>query len=161
MNEEIKFRAFVENYNQLYPVGIFDFNQREVFLWTGNGHIRKRLDKVPIMQYIFRKDDNGKEIYEDDIVKFRTKLGENIAHGIGIVKRTEDSWKVKVLRCDKYTIYKPKGLIPFEHITHVKVIGNAYENPELLDEEEEKENVLWNDDNFDFLIWHVRTYPIW
>ena len=157
---EIKFRAFVENKSAMYPVGIFDFNQEEVFLWTGNGHIRKRLKSLPIMQYIYRRDDNGVEIYEDDIVEFTAKIGENIAEGIGVIKRDGTSWKVKVLKCNRYTIYKPRGFISFENISNIRVIGNSHENPELL-EEEKDENVLWDDDNFDFLIWHARTYPLW
>ena len=155
MNEEIKFRAYVDN-QTMYPVGIFDFNQEEVFLWTGNGHIRKKLRALPIMQYIYKKDDNGKDIYEEDIVEFRMKDGENIARGIGIVKRDGSSWKIKPLKYENYTIFKPKEEIPFEYVTNIKVIGNSYENPEYLKQEEKKDALFDDDDeDLDSLIWHM------
>ena len=79
-----------------------------------------------IMQYTGLKDKSGKEIYEGDIV--RGKYGKN-----GIVKNYEIRWLTgHFAAVDRNNItgdehYYPIGLLEGE------VIGNIYENPELLE----------------------------
>ena len=79
----------------------------------------------PLMQYTGLLDKNGKEIYEGDIVSFNTsyELDNDDCSGI-----TEVKW-----------IEKEAGFFPFTlnnrwrcDVENVEVIGNIYENPELL-----------------------------
>lgn len=83
-------------------------------------------DNFTILQYTGLKDKNGKEIYEGDIM--RGKYGKN-----GIVKNYEIRWLIgHFAAVDRNNItgdehYYPIGLLEGE------VIGNIYENPELLE----------------------------
>lgn len=80
------------------------------------------LQSDPLMQFTGLKDKNGKEIYEGDIVG-----------GGHVVEWLSDGWKVKV--------NTPKGVRWYsifnrqDDLSYVNrvVIGNIYENPELLD----------------------------
>lgn len=68
------------------------------------------------MQYTGLKDKNGKEIYEGDIIKFY------------ISKETNGIWEIKDIREDYNIIQKWDQ-------KYWEVVGNKYENPELLDKE--------------------------
>lgn len=79
----------------------------------------KREKDFELMQYTGLKDKNGKEIYEGDIVK--TFKGE-----ICIVEYNYNGFGLKVI--DKS---KPYGWVDFIEY-QLEVIGNIYDNPELL-----------------------------
>lgn len=78
-----------------------------------------------IMQYTGMKDVNGKEIYEGDIVKIKFMSMFEDKHFIGVVKFYDGSFSV-----DNEKLQKAHFLFNETHI--LQIIGNIYEDPELL-----------------------------
>ncbi len=86
-----------------------------------------------IMQYTGLKDKNGKEIYEGDVVKYFSY------HDYGQSGRMEGPYgPAEVKWIDKSAAFYPMSNWTeyCEQLTHCEVIGNIYENPELLAHQE-------------------------
>jgi len=82
-----------------------------------------------IMRYTERKDKNGKEIYEGDIVKVKNIASEEEA--IGFIQFNSRRGYYEIVFDNS-----PAGTEVFENYTfsswEIEVIGNIYENPNLL-----------------------------
>ena len=78
---------------------------------------------IYIMQYTGLKDKNGVEIYENDLIK--GDLYDSRLPTMG-----------EVVFDEHFSFYANKneaGNTPLHRITNIKIIGNIYENPELVD----------------------------
>ena len=87
-------------------------------------------DELEIMQYAGVKDKNGKEIYEGDIVK--TKRENYIYNAGGMTETKEYIQEVKYpffIGCGQ-AFGGVDGTKSIRDI--VEIIGNIYENPELM-----------------------------
>lgn len=84
-------------------------------------------DDLIIMQYVGLKDKNGKEIYEGDIVKvFNGTEGEILTE----VFLYDYGWRFKRIdNNEAWYFYQWEN-----DETGIEIIGNIYQNPELLKE---------------------------
>lgn len=124
---EIKFRCW-DRFKQRWSN--YKINDSTVYFMDKNtgvwyGSYNKRYKDFNLMQYTGLKDKNNKEIYEGDIVKLRAN------HGIGVIKYS-DEWGAFVV---EYIKPRPLVVLGMSYYKEdIEVIGNIYENPELLGE---------------------------
>lgn len=117
---EIKFRAWY-NYSML-PWEWLDTSLNCV--WTAINAQQYDNPEPVLMQYTGLKDKNGKEIYEGDIVVIDALVP------IEDLFTTEVKWNTGSFTANKGNLYRTLAHWAQEGI---KVIGNIYENPELLE----------------------------
>lgn len=112
--KEIKFRIWDDKNKKLEYV---DFYEPD---WV--------FGKVPVMQYTGLKDKNGKEIYEGDILEYQDISGRK---QIGDV-RTPEYLFFYIHAKDGDDEGNQDGELHPDYQQDYEIIGNIYENPELL-----------------------------
>lgn len=141
---EIKFRAYNKNYKPTYEVAEINFEYRYMTLKSGEFVIDDvEFDEVELMQYTGLKDKTHlKDIVFGDVViadspkgPFRAKIIQEVgAFGIvaidgQIIDYFEDNWNDDFMALlDLYWNFNNDDNV----IEEIEVIGNIYENPELL-----------------------------
>lgn len=115
---EIKFRAWIEEYkkfNYYYLLMINDIKALAEMDWNYED----------LMQYTGLKDKNGKEIYEGDIVEYVEHHSLELdCQQVFVVAFANGGFFLSSLEDGEYD--------DDINISPVEVIGNKYENPELL-----------------------------
>ena len=127
---KIKFRAWNEAEKHMYSwENLLNQNLKNIF-------------KIPeqcgynIMQYTGLKDENGKEIYEGDIIEFSYDMfvgNFDTFVAKGKVVFEEGAFYVEVFENERTTEGEAYLLYSI-NLDTIEVIGNTYENKELLDE---------------------------
>jgi len=121
---ETKFRAWVEAYKIMeYIDDWYWFEENGVHNSNGSGHYCS----FSIMQYTGLKDKNGKEIYEGDIVRLDNRdIGGSIT--VGEVMFNTDQTLSRL----EWGLWTKRGYHWTDFLGYLEVIGNIYENPELI-----------------------------
>jgi hypothetical protein len=115
---ELRFRCFWIRRKKMYPVEIISNGGACALLTTGKTH-RWVVRGIEIMQSTGLKDKNGKEIYEGDILRGGEPIG-------GEPRISVIEWiNTPYAACFNF------GFLPAAHFC--EVIGNIYENPELME----------------------------
>lgn len=152
---EIKFRAWNKKWNCMLRVRAMTFNNNETIHPTevyavmtldqdGRFEDNNYPDDIILMQFTGLLDKNGKEIFEGDIIFFRTSQTQ---HFKGIIKWDDAHFFSDVF----YEKRLPFGMNTKEHehywlkgnyqgyrfssdLFDMEILGNIYKNPELLKE---------------------------
>lgn len=154
---EIKFRAWHWERKEMFEVEQIDFSdmefrgdtlQNEVSEPENRDYEWHALGCCDLMQYTGLKDKKGKEIYEGDIVYVDSwsLVGKNPhaqvkwVKGLKIIRNYSDE-TVKPVLVDCYIIESTKIHMQIslsdalDFLTNLRVVGNIYENPNLIKEE--------------------------
>lgn len=120
---EIKFIAYIKDEGRLLNVNLIDFDDEYVRVWDEYGENEEEwfLKDCELMQYTGLKDMYGRDIYEGDVVEFEVSLTRTKAE----VKYSRNQFIVSM------NSVMPRSL----DLYLVKIIGNKFENPELLEAE--------------------------
>ncbi|UXR50994.1 YopX family protein [Staphylococcus simulans] len=138
---KIKFRVWDSLENKMrYDIGVIEFNAFDKNVSalafnhhlddTGYGEIDNSQSEYynalcfKLMQYTGLKDKNGKEIYESDIVR-------NLYGELYVVEWLDGSFVLTEFYNGGYDHYI------IDSSTEYEVLGNIYENPELLERSSE------------------------
>lgn len=138
---ELKFRAWKKKHcPEMINISYIDWNEQVAgfkyrLSTTTYRDDREPLSNLILMQYTGLKDKNGVEIYEGDVIGLEDRTARDSYVGDHVIV-----WKDTALRGKQ--ICSSGSYIGIDYWTSGKngyeVIGNIYENPELLDKEMEK-----------------------
>ncbi len=143
---EFKFRAWDRVQNVVVPVvemnwleeywvrcNYYKGLKKPLLLGERNSFENEDTDGHIIMQYTGLKDYEGNEIYEGDIVKVNDTFGmDNKYHEVRYM--IESDYPAFDLVGVEYDL-ESNALQYYHCVGIVEVVGNIYENPELLEED--------------------------
>jgi len=123
MNREIKFRAYIK----YKPTGEVVYGDCDILVLHKDSSEPERvvingekfkddLSEIKLLQYTGLKDKNGKEIYEGDILKWEKS---------GLIEIKKVYWDCS----SRWNVCNSVGV---EKELDYEIIGNIYENKELL-----------------------------
>ena len=100
----------------------------EVFFYDNLDNVPFNFDEVELIENTGLKDKNGTSIFVGDIVKDESCFDKNIVD-LRVVKKSE-------LFHNAYTLFEEdsKEIFDLGNQKYTEVIGNIYENKELLEE---------------------------
>jgi len=119
---EIRFRAWLPDENRFGITG-------DMYILSGfiaGLHIKGGIPPIKFLQYTGLKDKNGVEIYEGDIVRYF----EHYENGSPVT--CEVKWDSNNLLWGAYFEQTQRHHLTQSDSTGIEVIGNIYENPELM-----------------------------
>ena len=122
---EIKFRAFIKSSKKIIDVEWIDFKNKQITYnsidFGGFGIVdHSSFEDIELIEITGLKDKNGREIYEGDIVRILDD------------EETNEGWNEEVIFHRSCYMAGDENLLVNVYFRS-EVIGNIYENPELLE----------------------------
>lgn len=134
MNREIKFRAWDKEKRNMFNIARLDIADGSCY-----DHLFSRIydywNECILMQYTGLKDKNDKEIYEGDIVAERTMGSINYSVvKFGEINISKQACEEKTCICfyNDYSNFNDCWSDEPLNAKKIEVVGNIYENTELL-----------------------------
>ena len=122
----------------LYGTPLFITNEENYILpnfWDYEGLNKFKVLKKTISQFTGLHDKNGKEIYEGDIVSYKRNVGNWTGKSLTTIHEIIFTEEINAfVMKDNSSYIKLRKHWGYEY----EVIGNIYENPELLKSDGEK-----------------------
>lgn len=117
-----------------YPYSLDYSEERGFLLYEAEGYVVKSFDAkgIIVMPKIGKRDANKKEIYQHDILEYDNLLLGVVDYcdkRIGWALKSYDVKKNVFYSCNCYHCDKNFDITDYEKLI---VVGNIYENPELL-----------------------------
>ncbi|MFR6586127.1 YopX family protein [Lacticaseibacillus rhamnosus] len=127
MKREIKFRVYSDHYRKMYPVSNIEWDS-DGRMWVtaddGKNGVELIDDEAHLMEYTGLHDKNGREIYEGDVLD----IGLRDQDGKPAIA------PVSYATYDAGYVLDNGGNGIWQRLTEdCEVIGNIFENPELLE----------------------------
>ena len=144
---EHKFRAWIDNEMVELPLTAlqyFDFEGSYALSFVVDGYaefwahehyggsIKERCKNAPIMEFTGRQDKNGKDIFESDIV--RTTFYNHAASSTIFLQEVVFEYGSFNAKSKEINIEDSRCNVPLYWCNIIEVVGNKYENPELLEQ---------------------------
>ncbi|MFD2442911.1 YopX family protein [Bacillus sp. CGMCC 1.16607] len=134
---EIKFRAWVDTYSKWHITDKLSIGSDGVFFHAGQSNITN--PEWILIQYTGKKDKNGKEIYEGDIVKSRMYYSDKDWEDFEVIGTVTyfEGYAQFLIKVENNHPQLGFDLFQFDdtdeyEVADLEVIGNIYENPELI-----------------------------
>ncbi len=136
MRRAIKFRGKANDGRWIYGGLVYSDNIEPAIYFEVGNKVYKRMDwayvdQATVGQFTGLFDEDGREIYEGDIIKIVEEFDdENVYTRIGVVCFEEGMYELQD-KNGKHFAYLG-WLMHNDDITKLEVIGNIHDNPELL-----------------------------
>lgn len=129
MEETVKFRAWDKQYKEIHKVTMILFDTNELD-YEGNYNEPKSIEHFELMQFIGVTDINKTPIYRGDIIK----AGENLIAEVVYMNKNVEEYGDEIHAAFHAKIFRHNKIIPIDSyfLNNCTVIGNIYQNPELL-----------------------------
>lgn len=128
MSREHKFRAWIKSDNRMeYGVSVNPFHVGDC------DRLYWKHEEVDLMEYTGVKDKNKKDVYEGDIIEFDNDIKDILGAKDGQVYYRAGSFFVSDGNSEFHNKSYPLcPLVDFNCVLRGKIVGNVFENPELL-----------------------------